>query len=197
MRTLVSDRVDRPLSLFDDAAVREAEARGAEAREAKEGDVAARGAGARDATAESPAARMADTRDAKDGVVAAHGAEARDAKRDEPRGRKVAESASAPGREGAIARAAGETGGGPDAGARVDRGAARGRPDRVAGVCGGVGGESTLDEVLVAAWEGLTAQAVASCPICGDTLRARRAEGRGAGAPPIVGECGRCGTELA
>src|SRR5690606_14995711 len=85
----------------------------------KEGDVAARGAGARDATAESPAARMADTRDAKDGVVAAHGAEARDAKRDEPAGGKVAEPASAPGREGATAGAAGEAGGGPDAGARM------------------------------------------------------------------------------
>ena len=56
-----------------------------------------------------------------------------------------------------------------------------------------VGGEPTLDELLVDAWEGLTAHRTAECPVCGE--RAMTPE-YGAHALPIGGRCEHCGTTL-
>jgi hypothetical protein len=85
---------------------------------------------------------------------------------------------------------------------------------------GGVGGESTLDELLVGAWEGLAAQAAVPCPLCegalqpvyGDASGARRGGGGGGvtgaggsggsgaagggGGPVVGGRCDTCGTTL-
>jgi len=59
-----------------------------------------------------------------------------------------------------------------------------GRADR-----GGLGGEPTLDDLVVGAWEGLAAQAAAACPICDEgTLRPTGRAGHG--------RCDRCGTTL-
>ncbi len=70
----------------------------------------------------------------------------------------------------------------------ADRGAAQ--------VRGGVGGEPTLDELIVGAWEGLTAQAVATCPICETgTLSPIYADAGGA-SPRVAGRCMSCGTTL-
>jgi len=53
-------------------------------------------------------------------------------------------------------------------------------------------GETTLDEIIVRAWEGLTATATAtaSCPICDGTLGASASSGR------IVAACAGCGSSL-
>jgi hypothetical protein len=60
---------------------------------------------------------------------------------------------------------------------------------------GGVGGEPTLDDMLVAAWEGLTAQAVVACPICDGALQPLYGDAGGA-SPVVAGRCDRCGTTL-
>ena len=55
-----------------------------------------------------------------------------------------------------------------------------------------VGGEPTLDEVIVGVWEGLTAHRVVECPVCRDEM----APEYGAHARPIGGRCAGCGTVL-
>jgi len=55
------------------------------------------------------------------------------------------------------------------------------------------GGESTLDDLIVSAWEGLTARRVVACPACGEDLRPQY----GAGAQPVGGRCEGCGSTLA
>lgn len=60
----------------------------------------------------------------------------------------------------------------------------------------GVGGEPTLDEMIVAAWEGLAAQAAVACPLCdGGTLRPLYADAGGM-SPPTAGRCDSCGTTI-
>ena len=54
------------------------------------------------------------------------------------------------------------------------------------------GGEPTLDELVVCAWEGLTAQRAAECLVCGDEVEPVY----GATALPILGRCRGCGSEL-
>ena len=76
----------------------------------------------------------------------------------------------------------------------------------------GVGGGPTLDETIVGAWEGLTAQVAVACPLCEEgTLRPlggppaeRGGSGRsgaaGGGQPTAAvraGGCDRCGAQLA
>jgi hypothetical protein len=56
----------------------------------------------------------------------------------------------------------------------------------------GLGGEPTLDEVIVRAWEGLAARQRADCPVCG----ARMAPIYGAHARPDGGRCEQCGATL-
>jgi hypothetical protein len=56
-----------------------------------------------------------------------------------------------------------------------------------------VGGEPTLDELLVGAWEGLTARRVVECPVCGASEMAPE---YGVHALPIGGRCERCGSTL-
>lgn len=75
----------------------------------------------------------------------------------------------------------------PESGAAADGGAAH--------VHGGVGGEPTLDEMIVGAWEGLAAQVVVACPLCDGTLRPLYADAGGA-SPPVAGRCDSCGTTL-
>jgi hypothetical protein len=48
------------------------------------------------------------------------------------------------------------------------------------------GGEPTLDDAVVAAWEGLAARSAVACPLCGGGMRPRAAGGR----------CEDCGTSL-
>jgi hypothetical protein len=54
------------------------------------------------------------------------------------------------------------------------------------------GGGPTLDELVVGVWEGLAADRVAPCPVCGGVLEARYS----AGAAPVAGRCRDCGSEL-
>lgn len=53
-----------------------------------------------------------------------------------------------------------------------------------------VGGEPTLDELLVGVWEGLAAHRVVSCPACGSEMGPEY----GAHARPIGGRCRGCGS---
>ena len=55
-----------------------------------------------------------------------------------------------------------------------------------------VGGEPTLDELIVGVWEGLAAHGVVECPVCGEEM----APVYGAQARPIGGRCGDCASEL-
>lgn len=50
----------------------------------------------------------------------------------------------------------------------------------------------SLDEVLVAAWAGLTAGAPIACPMCDAVMEPRWSAGAGA----VGGRCHGCGTEL-
>jgi hypothetical protein len=58
-----------------------------------------------------------------------------------------------------------------------------------------VGGEPTLDDAIVGAWEGLTAQIAVACPLCeAGTLRPRVQAGP---ASTVDGGCcDRCGVTL-
>jgi hypothetical protein len=55
-----------------------------------------------------------------------------------------------------------------------------------------VGGEPTLDEVIVGVWEGLAAHCVVECPVCRDEIGPEY----GAHARPIGGRCAGCGSVL-
>ena len=55
---------------------------------------------------------------------------------------------------------------------------------------GDLGGGLTLDDAIVGAWEGLAAQVVVACPLCGGALRPR------SGPAEVGGRCGDCGTTL-
>ena len=55
---------------------------------------------------------------------------------------------------------------------------------------GGLRGGPTLDDAIVGVWEGLAAQAVVACPLCGGRLHPRSAD------RPAGGRCGDCGTTL-
>jgi hypothetical protein len=72
-----------------------------------------------------------------------------------------------------------------------------------------IGGEPTLDDVLVGVWEGLAADRVVACPACQGEMepdygtRARRqaersagSSGRHAGHTPAGGRCTGCGATL-
>jgi hypothetical protein len=61
-------------------------------------------------------------------------------------------------------------------------------------VHGGVGGEPTLDEMIVGAWEGLAAQVAVQCPLCDGTLRP--VYGQGDAGAVVAGHCDRCATTL-
>jgi hypothetical protein len=54
------------------------------------------------------------------------------------------------------------------------------------------GGEPTLDDLIVGAWEGLTAHEAISCPVCGGEM----APEYGAHSRPVAGECRDCGSRL-
>jgi hypothetical protein len=57
---------------------------------------------------------------------------------------------------------------------------------------GPLDGEPTLDEELVAVWEGLAAQRTVACPVChGDMEPELSAAG-----PSIGGRCAACGSTL-
>ena len=51
----------------------------------------------------------------------------------------------------------------------------------------------TFEDVVVAAWEGLTSAHSAECLVCGGDVRPRY----GAGPKPVAGTCRDCGTEIA
>jgi len=55
-----------------------------------------------------------------------------------------------------------------------------------------VGGEPTLDEVLVDTWEALLIGRAATCLMCGGSIEPRYS----AGHAPVGGRCTSCGTEL-
>jgi hypothetical protein len=50
----------------------------------------------------------------------------------------------------------------------------------------------TLDDVLSAAWDGLTAHHSVTCPVCSGAMAPRY----GSGAAPVGGRCNRCGSTL-
>ena len=55
---------------------------------------------------------------------------------------------------------------------------------------GDLGGGLTLDDAIVGAWEGLAAQVVVACPLCGGPLHPHAAPDQ------VAGRCGDCGTTL-
>ena len=55
---------------------------------------------------------------------------------------------------------------------------------------GGLGGGLTLDDAIVGAWEGLAAQVVVACPMCGGVLHPHVAP------EAVGGTCRDCGTTL-
>jgi hypothetical protein len=50
----------------------------------------------------------------------------------------------------------------------------------------------TLEDLLVAAWDGLSESHTASCLVCGGDVAPRY----GAGPRPVAGTCRHCGTEI-
>jgi hypothetical protein len=54
------------------------------------------------------------------------------------------------------------------------------------------GGEPTLDDLIVGAWEGLTAHAAVACPVCDGELEPEW----GAHSRPVAGRCKSCGSVL-
>jgi ribosomal protein S27E len=56
----------------------------------------------------------------------------------------------------------------------------------------GLGGEPTLDDVLSSVWEGLTAQSVVTCPVCGSEMRPEY----GQRTRVLRGRCTDCGATL-
>jgi DNA-directed RNA polymerase subunit RPC12/RpoP len=54
------------------------------------------------------------------------------------------------------------------------------------------GGESTLDDLIVGAWEGLTARRTVPCPVCASPM----APLRGSATHPVIGRCEDCGSRL-
>jgi hypothetical protein len=64
-------------------------------------------------------------------------------------------------------------------------------PEVAARECaGGLGGGPTLDDAIVGAWEGLAAQVVVACPLCGGALRPQAAP------DALGGRCSDCATTL-
>jgi hypothetical protein len=57
---------------------------------------------------------------------------------------------------------------------------------------GGAPEKHTLDEVLLAAWDGLAAHHSVTCPVCSGSMAPRY----GSGAKPVGGRCTRCGSTL-
>ena len=53
-------------------------------------------------------------------------------------------------------------------------------------------GDPTLDEVLVSAWEGITAHRTVECPVCGGEMEPKY----GAQARPAGGGCNSCGATI-
>jgi hypothetical protein len=53
-------------------------------------------------------------------------------------------------------------------------------------------GRSTLDDLIVGVWEGLTAHHAVACPVCSAEMRPRY----GSGAAPVGGRCTGCGSVL-
>jgi len=59
-----------------------------------------------------------------------------------------------------------------------------------------VGARATFDDVLVGAWEGLSACHTVACPACGGAMAPRRTTG-GPGGPLVRGgSCSSCATTL-
>jgi hypothetical protein len=56
----------------------------------------------------------------------------------------------------------------------------------------GLGGESTLAEMIAGVWEGLAAHELVPCPVCGGQMRPEY----GVHARPIGGRCTSCGSSL-
>ncbi len=54
------------------------------------------------------------------------------------------------------------------------------------------GGEATLDDVVVDAWEGLATSRIVACLVCGGEMSPRGAPGG-----ELSGECSGCGSVLA
>jgi hypothetical protein len=57
---------------------------------------------------------------------------------------------------------------------------------------GGLGGEPTLDDLIVEIWEGLTAHSPVACPVCGGEMRPQYS----AHPRPVGGRCLDCGAYL-
>ena len=55
-----------------------------------------------------------------------------------------------------------------------------------------LGGEPTLDDVLSSVWEGLTAQSIVTCPVCGGEMRPEY----GRRTRALHGRCADCGATL-
>ena len=55
-------------------------------------------------------------------------------------------------------------------------------------LAGELGGESTLDDLIVGAWEGLAAHGSVACPVCDGEM----APQYGAHHRPVGGRCQRC-----
>jgi hypothetical protein len=68
-----------------------------------------------------------------------------------------------------------------------------GRPQPASSLFDDLGGEPTLDELLVGVWEGLAVHRSQVCPACGGEMEPVY----GAHTRPLGGRCTSCGTKLA
>jgi hypothetical protein len=75
---------------------------------------------------------------------------------------------------------------------RAERGRERRRSQGRQTLFGDLGGEPTLDELIVGVWEGLAAQRSARCPVCDAEMKPVY----GAHALPVGGRCTDCGAAL-
>jgi hypothetical protein len=82
----------------------------------------------------------------------------------------------------------------PMTAAGQDQVALRPKLSSVAARGGPAARQRTLDELIVGAWEGLTARGITECPVCGGGMQLDRYEA--ARTHRCVAACGNCGTEL-
>jgi hypothetical protein len=80
----------------------------------------------------------------------------------------------------------------PDAGDAEQRDAHDADPRGEAPPAAAARGRRTLDELIVGAWEGLTAHHTVDCPVCEAAMTPRY----GSGATPVGGRCRGCGATL-
>ncbi len=55
---------------------------------------------------------------------------------------------------------------------------------------------TTLDDILVRAWEGLSAASIVGCPVCGGAMMPRRTTDGPGGMLRVAGRCRSCDSQM-